>query len=164
MSGNDVWINTTGQQRSILDCFGVFSDEICKTPIPLIPWTSPRLNQWSSGICRRGTSSSWVRGRPRWSSRWWSPSSRPSLPSSLASLSGAEFFFVQPLFLISSEISTSFCLDRIIKLPWIFPSMNICLKGMLPLRIQLTPRTESRMKSWTGSLPSTQVIIAFQLF
>ena len=35
---------------------------------------------------------------------------------------------------------------------------------MLPPRIQLTQRTESRTKSWMGSLPSIQVRIAVQLF
>ena len=40
--------------------------------------------------------------------------------------------------------------------------MNLPLKGMLPPRIPLTRRIESRTKSWTGSLNNIQVRMALK--
>ena len=49
-----VEIDTSGQQRSILDCFDVFPDEICSGADSSPSLTCPRTDQWSSAIWEEG--------------------------------------------------------------------------------------------------------------
>ena len=50
-----VEIDTSGQQRSILDCFDVFPDEICSGADSSPSLTCPRTDQWSSAVWEEGT-------------------------------------------------------------------------------------------------------------
>ena len=155
-----VEIDTSGQQRSILDCFDVFPDEICSGADSSPSLTSPRTDQWSPAIWEEGITNLAKERRTKRANTTTimgqkSAQVKFTVAITIVQAILAVFFglFVRCRQVSFIKIKASSCLRMIFLWihVWLFES------GTHPLRTRLTRRTGSRMRSLKESLPSIQV-------
>ena len=155
-----VEIDTSGQQRSILDCFDVFPDEICSGADSSPSLTCPRTDQWSSAIWEEGITNLATEKRTKRANTTTIMGQKAAqvkftVAITIVQAILAVFFglFVRCRQVSFIKIKASSCLRMIFLWihVWLFES------GTHPLRTRLTRRTGSRMRSLKESLPSIQV-------